>query len=146
MQVALERIGPRGRLVGVDLVEPAPLPRAAVVVGDIRVPGVLAEAVTRLGDRATVVLSDAAPKLTGIVARDQSAVADLAEAVVDALPRILSPGGRLVLKIFSGSGYDTARRHLRGSFEQVHGTRPRTSRPGSAELYLVATGFRLPCG
>jgi len=146
MQVALERVGRGGRVVGVDVVEPQPLAGAAVVVGDIRQPEVLDAAVERLGGKATVVLCDIAPKLTGVTERDEAMMTQLVTAVADALPRLLDPGGRLVLKLFSGEGHVEITRRLRPLFGRLHSTRPRATRPGSSEIYVIGLGFRPLCG
>jgi 23S rRNA (uridine2552-2'-O)-methyltransferase len=146
MQVALERVGAKGRVVGVDLVEPAPLPGADLVVGDVRDPAALSAAVARLGGLATVVLCDVAPKLTGIRAADEARAEKLVDAVLCALPALLRPGGRLLVKLFMGSSHEDVMRRLRSHFASVRTTRPEASRRGSSELYAIGVGFRTGCG
>jgi len=146
MQVALARVGPSGRVVGLDLVEPAPLPGAALVRGDVRDPAALDAASALLGGPATVVLCDIAPKLTGIRATDEARATELVLVVLEALPRLLRPGGRLVLKLFTSADQPGIIRRLRSLFAAVHTTRPEASRSGSSELYAVGLGFRASCG
>jgi len=143
MQVAAERVGSLGRVVGIDLVPVDPLPEAhaSTLVGDVSDPSVLAAVLDQLGRRADVVLSDAAPKLSGVRARDEAACESLGGAVLDAVRQLLAKGGVLVMKTFMGSGHDELLRRLREQFEQVRLARPETSRQGSAECYLVAAGF-----
>jgi 23S rRNA (uridine2552-2'-O)-methyltransferase len=150
MQVAAERVGSLGRVVGIDLVPVDPLPSShtSTLVGDVGDPSVQAEALARLGRPADVVLSDAAPKLSGVRARDEAACEALGDAVLAALPRLLAPGGTLVMKTFMGVGHNELMKRLRDRFEGAKLVRPGASRQGSAECYLVATGFRAtePCG
>ncbi len=146
LQVAAERVGFDGRLVGLDLVEPAALGLAnvAIVVGDVRDPATIAEVGRRLGGKATVVLCDVAPKLTGVRATDETRVAELAMAALDATTSLLAPGGRLLIKLFMSPELDDIQRRLAARFREVKTTRPESSRRGSSELYAVGVGFRAP--
>ena len=143
-QVALERVGPGGRVVGVDVVpiEPLPARNLALVVMDIRDPAIVDRIVTPLGGLADVVLSDVAPKLTGIRDQDETRCSELVRAVLELLPRVLKPGGRLVLKLFMDGAPKERMAGLARTFDEVKATRPEASRRGSAELYLLARGFR----
>ena len=95
-----------------------------------------------LGRRADVVLSDLAPKLSGVHATDQARASALVDATVGLLPTLLRPGGRLLTKLFMGPGFDDTLRRLRHEFSEVKATRPEATRRGSAELYAAAFGFR----
>jgi 23S rRNA (uridine2552-2'-O)-methyltransferase len=144
LQVTLERIGPEGRVVGVDLVpvEPLPAPNVALVKGDVAAPETSETVRGLLGRAADVVLSDLAPKLTGIRATDEARLAALAEAMIGALPRLLRPGGRLLTKLFMTPDYETLLGELRTRFARVTTTRPEASRRGSAELYVIGFDHR----
>ena len=151
LQVALDRVGPGGRVVGVDLEPIAPLGarNLALIVGDVRDPATVATIVSSLGGVADVVLSDVAPKLTGIRDVDEAHCAEVVGAVVDALPSLLKRGGRALVKIFMDAGYRENAARFGALFETSTTTRPEASRRGSAELYAVGTGFRPPppaCG
>jgi 23S rRNA (uridine2552-2'-O)-methyltransferase len=143
LQVALDRVGPSGRVVGVDLVAIEPFARrpVEVIVGDVRDDAVLAEVVARIGGPADVVLSDLAPKLTGNRDADEAHSEELVATVVNALPRLLKPGGRALIKVFMDSNHRQTVAAFRTCFERVTATRPEASRRGSAELYVVATHF-----
>jgi len=145
LQVARERVGPGGRVVGVDVVPVDPLPAAnvEVVTGDVREPGTLREILARLGGTAAdVVLSDLAPKLTGVRATDEARAAELLDAALTASPSLLRPGGRLLMKLFMNTGYATTLARLQTMFADVRTTRPTATRQGSAELYAVGLGRR----
>ena len=147
LQVALDRVGPRGRVVGLDIVPITPLEavNATVVVGDVRDPAAIATVRERLRRPADVVLSDLAPKLSGVRTTDEAHAAELVEATLSALPTLLKPGGRLLLKLFMGGGYKQILASTQKSFAEVRTVRPQATRRGSTELYLVASGYRGGC-
>jgi 23S rRNA (uridine2552-2'-O)-methyltransferase len=144
LQVARERVGHQGVVVGVDIVPVDPLPSSNVelLTGDVRDPSMTGALVARLGRCADVVLSDLAPKLSGVRDTDQARATELFEAASVALRSLLRPGGIFVTKLFMGPGYEMAIGHLRSLFSQVRATRPEATRHGSAELYVVASDFR----
>jgi len=144
LQVAAERVGPGGLVVGVDTVPIPPLSASNVrlVTGDVRDPSTVETVLMQLGRAADVVLSDIAPKLTGVRATDEARVVELINASIAALPALLRPEGRFLIKLFMGPGYDEAARRLRTLFMEVRMTRPDATRHGSAELYAVGRGYR----
>jgi 23S rRNA (uridine2552-2'-O)-methyltransferase len=144
LQVALERVGPEGAVFGVDAVEVEPLSARNVhlVTGDVRDPATVRELGRRIGRPADIVLSDMAPKLTGVGGTDEARCAELVDAVAAALPTLLRPGGLVLTKVFMGPGYEAALRTLRGLFAEVRVTRPEATRHGSAELYAFGRGYR----
>ncbi len=135
--------GPAGRIAGVDL-EPIRNPPAGVVaiVGDIRDPAVAARVAETLGGPADLVTSDLAPKLTGIPARDEARQEELLAAALEFARIALKPGGAMVAKLFMGARFRDAVAAFERQFESVEVVRTRATRPGSAELYLVARKFR----
>jgi 23S rRNA (uridine2552-2'-O)-methyltransferase len=140
-QVASELVGPNGHVVAVDLVAMTDLglPNVSSIVGDILDPATRDAAVARLGRAPNVVLSDMAPKLTGIGPRDEVRCADLEHAALDLAVATLAPAGRVLIKLMTdGQSVASAHEH----FAVVKTTRPPATRKGSSEAYLVATGFR----
>ena len=149
MQVAAERVGPKGRVVGIDLVpiDPLPQPQATTLVGDLSDPAVIAASRERLGRAANVVLSDAAPKLSGVRARDEAQCEAVSAAILEALPSLLAERGAFVMKTFMRTGVDELQKRLARTFERVQLVRPAASRQGSSECYIVALGHRqVPIG
>jgi len=144
LQLALERVGAGGRLVGVDLapIESLSAPNLSLLVQDVRDPTTAPAILDRLGRRADVVLSDLAPKLTGIQATDQARGDELIVATLTLLPRLLTPDGRLVMKMFMRPGFTSLLDDVRELFTEVRTTRPAATRRGSSELYIVGFGFR----
>jgi 23S rRNA (uridine2552-2'-O)-methyltransferase len=144
LQVALEAVGPDGRVVGVDLVtiDPLSAPNLRLVSGDVRDPSTWRVVLQHLGRPADVVLSDLAPKLTGIRGTDDARSGELVTAVLERLPTVLRAGGNLVIKLFMGSAFDLATTELRGRFDAFRTTRPEATRKASAEVYGVGRGYR----
>ena len=144
LQLARERVGAEGRVVGVDLakIEKLPAPNVALVVGDVREPATADAILERLGRQADVVLSDLAPKLTGIRATDEARSQELNETTLGLLPRLLAPGGRFAMKTFMSGDFEATLRATRARFDDVKTTRPDATRRGSSELYLLGLGFR----
>lgn len=146
LEVAAKLVGPGGRVVGVDLaaVEPK-IPAAQVVslVGDLEDPQIAERLREALGaERADVVLSDAAPKLTGVRERDRANEERLLEAVERLLPELLAKGGAFVVKILEGPEAQVVDKRIRASFEQAKTVKLDATRKGSTERYLVARGYR----
>lgn len=145
LQVAAERVGPEGRVVGVDLapIEP-PLPLANVFAlsGDVSEPAVIAAVLARAGGRCDALLSDAAPKLTGIRATDRAREEALLEAIAAAYPQLLAPGGALLVKLLECPEAHAFELGVRKRFASTKVLKPRASRKGTTERYLLARGLR----
>jgi 23S rRNA (uridine2552-2'-O)-methyltransferase len=145
LQVAAQAVGPKGRIVGVDLaaIDP-PLENENVIAfcADLTQPSVVEELIGRLGGPADVVLSDAAPKLTGIRAADQAREGALLEGVEALLGGLLCTGGTLLLKILDGPDAVLVDRRLRREFETAKTVKPKASRRGSSERYLLGRGYK----
>jgi 23S rRNA (uridine2552-2'-O)-methyltransferase len=143
LQVAAQRVGARGVVVGVDLTPIAPLPPPVIcVTGDLRSPETLAKILERCGHQADVVLSDMAPKLSGVRVADQARADELVACALDAALALLRPGGRFLQKLFHNQGTAAWIARLGQHFESVKATRPEATRAGSAELYVIAIGLR----
>jgi 23S rRNA (uridine2552-2'-O)-methyltransferase len=139
-QVASALVGARGRIVTLDLATISDLGLANVecVVGDVLDAAAREVVVNRLARPPTAVISDMAPKLTGVRPRDDARCAEIENAALEFAVATLAPGGRLLIKIMTdGTSVSDARRH----FTAVKLTRPPATRKGSSEAYLVASGF-----
>jgi 23S rRNA (uridine2552-2'-O)-methyltransferase len=145
LQVAAEAVGPSGRVVGVDLAAldpPLDLANVLAFQGDFAEAPVLEAMLERLGGPADVLLSDAAPKLTGVRATDRAREEALLAAIEAALPRLLAPGGALLVKLLDCPESAGFARRIRARFASARELRPEASRKGSSERYLVAKGYR----
>ena len=147
LQVAADAVGPEGRVVGVDLAgidPPLDLTNAFSLTGDLSEPPVLTALLEQAGGPVDVVLSDAAPKLTGVRATDRAREEALLEAIEAALPVLLRPGGALVLKLMEGPEAQAIEKRLRAAFSKFRSLRPEASRKGTTERYCVGTGRKRP--
>ena len=141
-QVAVERVGPTGRVVGVDILPMDPVAGAVTLQLDVtgeEAPARLREA---LGGPADLVLSDMAPATTGHARTDQLRIVALAELAYATAAELLAPGGAFVTKLFQGGAHAGLMAALKRDFAQVRHAKPPASRKESAEIYLIATGFR----
>lgn len=138
-QVAVSRVGPKGRVVAVDLLAMEPVEGARCIRGDCTDEAVMEQVLQALGgDLADVVISDMAPNISGNWSVDQPRAMALAETVLDLAGRLLKPGGTVVVKLFQGEGFEDLVRGARGRFRSVRMRKPAASRSESREMYLVA--------
>lgn len=145
LQIAAERVGPRGRVVGIDLAEVDPLPyeNSIALRGDLTEASVAQRILEALGGPADVLLSDAAPKLTGVRATDRAREEALLEAIEALVPQLLRPGGTLVAKLLEAPESQAVVNRLRRRFVSARITKSQATRKGSSEKYLIARDFRV---
>ena len=136
-------VSDEAKVVGVDLVAcPAPSPKVAVLTGDMAEPAVRRTALDLLGGPADLIISDMAPKLSGIKTRDAARCEELLELALQTASEMLKPGGAMIAKAFMGEGFTQTVAAMRARFRTVDIVRTNATRPGSRELYLVARDFR----
>lgn len=143
-QVAAKRVGAKGRVVAIDLLEMEAVPGVHFLRGDFSADTGLDALLHVLGGQADVVLSDMSPNMSGIAVSDQARSMELAEIAFQFAALHLKRQGAFVVKIFQGAGYDEYLRSLRRSFEKVVVRKPEASRDESAEQYLLARILRQP--
>lgn len=134
--------GVRGRVVAVDLLPMGPIPGATVLELDFLAEEAPARIHAALDGPADVVLSDMAAPATGHARTDHLRIMALAEAAYDFAARVLAPGGAFVCKVLQGGAERELLTRLKRDFAQVRHVKPPASRSESAEIYVVATGFR----
>jgi len=141
-QVAVQRVGPTGRVVAIDVlpIEPvAGVNFAKIDFLDQGAPGKLKE---MLGGPVDVVLSDMAANATGHAQTDHLKIMALVEAAADFAREVLAPGGTFLAKVLQGGTETGLLASLKRDYKSVKHVKPPSSRSDSAELYLFATGFR----
>lgn len=142
-QVAVAKLGARGRVVAVDILPMEPLPGVHFVQGDFREPEVLDALLLALGGRkADLVISDLAPNISGIAVSDQARAMHLAELALEFARQCLKPGGALLVKVFQGAGFTEFLRAMRKAFATVGSRKPEASRGRSSEMYLLGKGLK----
>ena len=144
IQVGASVVGKTGHVVGIDLValDPLPLPNVTLLQGDATDQAQQEKIRAVLGGPADVVLSDMAPKLSGIREHDDARAMDLCHTALACARSLLRPGGTLLVKVFMGDTYQTFLTELRTAFATVKTVRPDATRKGSAETYVLASGLR----
>ncbi|MDD1774090.1 MAG: RlmE family RNA methyltransferase [Methanobacterium sp.] len=139
-QVALEKVGEEGLVVGVDLqrIKPMEASNFVGIVGDFNSEDTIEniEKITR--GKVDVILSDASPKLSGVKDVDQLCALELALGVVKIARLILKPRGRIVIKAFQGEEFENLLKELKKVFKSVKTTKPPSSRKKSVEMYIIA--------
>jgi 23S rRNA (uridine2552-2'-O)-methyltransferase len=143
-QYSAQCVGATGRVIACDRLPLAPIVGVEFLQGDFTDQPVLEQLLTWIGaGKATVVLSDMAPNLSGLSVVDQARALHLAELALEWCQLVLAPDGTFVVKLFQGAGFEQYLRDLRSRFKTVKVRKPAASRQRSKELYLVASGYKL---
>ena len=141
-QAVAKKVGPKGRVFALDLIEMEPVAGVDFLQGDFTEDAVLTALEERLdGQPVDVVLSDMAPNMSGIELVDQARCIHLAELALDFCEHHLKPGGAFLVKVFQGQGFMEFRQAARTRFKSFQTRKPKASRERSAEVYLLGTGF-----
>ena len=130
----------RGKVLGIDLSPIAPIEGVMTMVADLTDRSVPAEVRSLLGT-VNVVISDAAPKLSGSKSYDQARSTALGEEALAFTCEVLKPGGNFLVKAFQGEDFSRFLARVRDHFLSVRTFRSRTTRRGSSEVYIVAKNF-----
>ena len=141
LQVAAERVGPKGKVVGVDLQPIEPLEGVDIVQGDMRKEETVMDMLEALGGKADVVLSDMSPNISGSYSMDHARSVDLCEHALEFAEKVLEPGGALVMKIFEGDMMQDLMKQVKARFKEVKLYGPEASRASSSEIYIIARDF-----
>lgn len=140
VQIALE-LGAR-EVIGIDILPVDVVAGAEIIEMDFmdeKAPDVLKE---MLGGQPDVVLSDLAANTTGHKNTDHLKTVALVEAAAEFAMDVLKPGGHFVTKVFQGGAEERLLKRLKDNFEYVRHAKPKASRAGSPEMYLVAKRFK----
>ena len=145
-QIAAKKVGPKGRIVGIDLLPIDPMAGVEFIQLDFLDESAPGRLVEMLGGPADLVMSDMAANTTGHKKTDHLRIIGLAEAAIYFAREILAPGGAFVAKVFQGGTENQLLNDLKRDFAVVRHVKPAASRADSAELYVLATGFRGAAG
>lgn len=146
-QIAAKRVRAaegRGHVVAVDLLEVDPIAGVTCLQLDFEDDDAPDRIRAALKDGADVVLSDMAPGATGHKRTDHLRIIGLTELALDFAASILVPGGTFLAKVWQGGTEHELLSTMKRSFAKVRHVKPKASRKDSAELYVLATGFRGP--
>lgn len=142
-QVARQKVGASGFVVGLDLLDMEPLEGVEFIQGDFTEDGSLQLLMEKLDGRPVdLVISDMAPNLSGTRDIDQPRATYLVELAIDFAQSVLRPGGMFLAKCFEGEGIDDLRALIRRDFRQLNNLKPKASRNKSREIYLLGRGYK----
>jgi 23S rRNA (uridine2552-2'-O)-methyltransferase len=144
-QIAAKRVGAdsgRGRVIAIDILEMVPVAGADILHLDFLADDAPDRLKALLGGPADVVLSDMAANATGHRKTDHLKIMALAETATLFAREVLKPGGAFLCKVLQGGTEGTLLTDLKRDFAAVKHVKPSASRSDSAELYVLATGFR----
>lgn len=151
LQVALEKVGAFGQVVGVDLkaveqvtvrLKDGAVLTAKTIIGDVLEEATIEQVFEAVGGRVQLLLSDMSPQLSGIRFRDVAFSAELVEQTFRVAPRLLAPGGNVIAKVFPGKEADELFQTVRGSFESLNRLRLKATRDTSTEQYWFGKNYR----
>jgi len=142
-QYLVERVGRTGRVIALDILPMEALPGVEVLQGDFTEEATLKALLDALGGRPVdLVISDMSPNISGVDSADKARAMYLSELALDFAVQVLKPGGAFLMKVFQGSGFSELYKEIQGRFTRVVSRKPKASRARSAEIYVLATGFR----
>jgi 23S rRNA (uridine2552-2'-O)-methyltransferase len=144
-QIAAKRVGApegKGRVVAIDILDMDPVPGVEFLKLDFLDPSAPDILKAKLGGKADVVLSDMAANATGHRKTDHLKIVALVEAAAEFAREVLAPGGTFLAKVLQGGTEGELLAMLKRNFTSVKHVKPAASRADSAELYMLATGFR----
>lgn len=142
-QVAKAAVGNEGSVIGVDILEMSPIPQTEFIQGDFSEKQVLDLLCSKLQNKSVkLVISDMAPNITGVSSIDLPAHYELVDLALEFCLVQLSEGGHFIIKLFQGSGFDSAVNDIRKFFKKIKLIKPAASRKKSREVYLLGEYFR----
>ncbi|WP_297325595.1 RlmE family RNA methyltransferase [Nitrosomonas sp.] len=137
-QVVSHKVGNRGKIIALDILDMQPLPGVEFIQNDFREECAIDELKKHLGDHhPDLVISDMSPNISGIVVSDQARSMYLAELALAFALEQLNYGGNFLVKVFQGRDFDQFLRDMRAGFKSVMIRKPKASRDRSNELYLL---------
>jgi 23S rRNA (uridine2552-2'-O)-methyltransferase len=143
LQVAAKIVGQNGKAIGVDLqaMQPFPERNVTLLLGDLGAGEIQSKIAELLAGPADAVISDMAPKLSGIRDADIARAVELTRLALAVAVRLLRPGGSLLVKSFMSNDLHQYTDELKRRFTDVQRTKPEATRQGSSEFYFLAKGF-----
>lgn len=140
-QWSIKKVGSRGKVVAIDLLDMEPVAGVNFIKADFSSQEGLDAVVEAIGGESAkvdLVISDMAPNLTGIVITDQARLFALGELAMEFAVKFLKPNGVFLVKVFQGSGFEAYVKLMRANFKSVAAKKPDASRDESRETYLLA--------
>jgi 23S rRNA (uridine2552-2'-O)-methyltransferase len=144
IQAARKMTGKHGFVLGVDFkpIEPFTQEYIRTIIADMTDPDIVEQILSFLPQKADVLISDAAPNITGVWEVDHARQIDLATKALGIAQCVLKPSGNLFVKVFQGGLLDDFIQAVKASFDTVKIVKPEASRAKSSEMYILALGLK----
>lgn len=137
-EVLSKSLAKEGKIIALDLLDMAPIAHVDFIQGDFREDSVLLQLETKLANQPLdLVISDMAPNISGIKAKDQSGIIHLNELALDFARKWLKPNGHFFVKSFIGTDFDDFVKEVRLDFKKVLTFKPKSSRDRSSEVFVL---------
>ena len=145
LQVAAKFVGQTGKVIGIDLqpIDTLREPNIIFFQGDITSPEISKKISELVDGKVHCVLSDLAPRLSGIRDADAARCLELNRTALTVATALLRPGGSFLAKGFVNQELHTFTLELKKHFHSVQRTRPEATRQGSSEFYFFAQDFHV---
>lgn len=143
-QIAGQLVGTQGLVIASDILPMDHLPDVTFLQGDFREQEVFEKLLNILnGRQVDLVISDMAPNTSGNSAVDQPRQIYLCELALDFAQKVLNKDGKMVVKVFQGTGFDEFRKMMVDSFKVLKTAKPAASRARSKEVFLIGLGRKV---
>jgi 23S rRNA (uridine2552-2'-O)-methyltransferase len=144
IQAARKMTGKNGFVLGVDLkpIDPFTQEYIRTIIADFTEPDIVEQIRSFLPREADVVISDAAPNITGVWEVDHAIQIDLATKALEIAQCVLRPSGNFFVKLFEGEMFNDFILTVKDLFDTVKIVKPQASRAKSSEMYLLALGLK----
>lgn len=136
--IAKKLVGEKGYVMGIDKVQIKNLPGISFLLADVFDNKIF----DRIDKKFDVIISDLAPKTTGIKELDVGRSLELVKRVLVFCEKFLKPGRHLLCKIFTGYESEDVVKEARKYFRYVKLSKPQSSKKRSKETYLICKGFK----
>lgn len=141
-QVAVELVGNRGKVMGIDTSYVEEIPGANIIRENIENQAIVEEILSYFGRKIDVMICDLSPKVTGNWSVDHAQQISLNYASAKIMDQVLAQKGNAIFKVFDGEFSNEFRDYLKKKFAKIKITKPKASRKPSSELYYICLGYK----
>jgi len=141
-QVAVELVGNKGKVMGIDTSYVEEIPGANIIRENIENQAIVDEIFSYFGRKLDVMICDLSPKVTGNWSVDHAQQISLNYASAKIMDQVLAKKGNAIFKVFEGEFSNEFRDYLKKKFAKIKITKPKASRKPSSELYYICLGYK----
>ncbi len=144
LQMAREKVGKNGFLLGIDLdeIEELEFSNVETITADITEPETVDLIEEKVPQKPDVLISDASPNITGTWEIDHARSIDLGKSCLSIAEQTLKNGGNILMKIFQGEYFKNLLEETKEKFQFCKSSKPEASRDQSSEIYIVGKNFQ----